>query len=78
MGVLKNEMNNNMFAELGAGVFLFEEFTDMGISGALGYHLKINENIILPVKVRGEIIFDDATNLYVIGLNIGWAFHIGQ
>jgi hypothetical protein len=74
MALVRSMFRENFFAELGFGVYFFEEYNDPGLSAALGYIFKINEKLSIPLKFRTGIIFDKDANLYPLGISAGLAY----
>lgn len=74
MAQVRSAFRENFFAELGFGVYFFEEYNDPGFSAAIGYQLRINEKLSVPLKFRTGIIFDTDANLYPVGISAGLAF----
>ena len=74
MGMARNDVGTNLFTEFGLGLYMFDGYTDMGITGSLGYEININQQMSVPVKFRAAMVFDDAANMSVFGISIGFTY----
>ena len=74
MAMGRYELSNKLYADLGLGMIFFEDWTDIGLSGALGYRIKVNEKLTIPVKFRAGIVLDNDANLIPIGISIGLSY----
>ena len=74
MAVGRYEFTDKMFADLGLGMIFFEDFTDYGLSGALGYRIQVNEKLAIPVKFKAGIVLDNDANLIPLGISIGLSY----
>ncbi len=72
--VIRYEWRIHLFAEIGPGAYFFSEFTDFGVTAAVGYRIDWGKKITLPVKFRTGIVFDEDTKLYPVDLSFGVAY----
>ena len=72
MALVRAQINKNMFAEIGPGVFIISDWVSPGLMASLGYRIQINEKIAVPIKLRTEFVAGD--NLFVVGLNGGISY----
>ncbi len=63
-------LNTAFDLDLGAGLVMFEDFTDFSLSGALAHQVPLSEGLYLPISVRGGIILEDPM-IVPIGVCIG-------
>lgn len=71
-------VGEKLFAEFGAGIYMFGDFTDFGLTGGLGYRIQIGDNLYVPIKLRIGVVLDKDTNLLPIGLSAGIGYTLGQ
>lgn len=65
-----------LFLEAGAGVYLFEDFTDPTVAFGLGYLIDIPGPLSIPLKARADIILDSDATLVPLGLSAGLRFNL--
>jgi len=69
-GIIRYPLNEALDLDLGAGLVMFEDFTDFGLSAALTHQVPLSEGLYLPISVRGDIILDDPI-IIPIGICVG-------
>lgn len=79
MGVVRREITPFIFTEASVGFyrFIYGEFTDLAVGGAVGGKIPITDALSIPVKLRATSVFDDAATMVPIGFSIGLAYEIG-
>ena len=77
MGVARTDFTSFVFGEVAVGYYLFDGFTDMAASAALGGHIPLSGPWTIPVKLRATTILDTDANMTPIGLSIGVAYDTG-
>ena len=73
MGVARIQAPTGLFAEFGAGGFLFGDWTDFGIATAVGYRIQATPKITVPIKLRAAYIMDADASLLPVGISAGVA-----
>ncbi len=74
MAIGRYEFNDKLYADVGLGMIYFEDWTDIGLSGALGYRFRANEKLAVPVKFKAGLVLDNDANLIPLGITIGLAY----
>ena len=74
MALARTDIGTKLFTEFGLGLYMFDGFTDLGITGSLGYEIEINEQLSVPLKLRTTMVFHGKANLAVLGMSIGLAY----
>jgi hypothetical protein len=57
--VARRQLNRFLAIDAGAAAYLFEDFTDMGLSGALVFKIPLGARLSAPVHLRTDVLFDD-------------------
>jgi hypothetical protein len=76
MAIVRTDITNNLFIDLGIGAFMFGDWTDFGMQAAVGYRIMLGEKLYIPVKLRTQIVLDEDANLYPVGLNFGVGYSL--
>jgi hypothetical protein len=65
------DLGGNFFVDFGGGAYFFSGgYTNIGITGALGYMIKVSDKLSVPIKVRSTVILEDPM-LIPIGVSAG-------
>lgn len=72
MVLLRTQLKNNLFAEVGPGAFIISDWVSPGVMASLGYKIQLNEKLSVPIKVRSEFVAGD--NFFVLGVNGGISY----
>jgi hypothetical protein len=57
--VARRQVGRFVSVDAGAAAYLFEDFTDLGLSGALVFMIPIGSRLSAPIHLRADAIFDD-------------------
>jgi hypothetical protein len=72
MGLLRSKVGAFGFAEVGPGLFFISDWVSPGLMASLGYNLRLNENLKIPLKFRVEYVAGDG--FIALGLSGGVSF----
>jgi hypothetical protein len=70
-GVARWSLRSQWRADLGAAAYVFDDFTDYGINGSIGYFVRLGEQWELPIQVRLDYIMDSTTPVIPMSVTIG-------
>ena len=65
---------SGFFADLGAGAYLFEDWTAWGLTAALGRQFALTPQLSVPVKLRTSVVLDADAPMLPLGLSAGLAY----
>jgi hypothetical protein len=71
--VARRPLGSAVELDLGAAAYMFEDFTDMGVSAALVFRFPIAGKITLPLQLRTDLVFDEQM-IIGSGATLGLAF----
>jgi len=69
-GVARRQLAGPVAVDLGAAFYLFEDFVDLGVSGALAFRIPAGR-VTLPLHFRTDIVLDEAANIVGPSITIG-------
>lgn len=74
MALVRSDITNKLFVDVGIGSYFFSEFKDFGMMASVGYKFELGEKLYIPLKFRAELVFDEDANLFPVGINIGLGY----
>lgn len=74
MALVRANIKDNIYVEVGPGAFLFGDWVNLGAMAAAGYSIEISENLSVPIKIRTELLMDRDASSIVVGLNAGISY----
>ncbi|MGH7520304.1 MAG: hypothetical protein ACREMI_03400 [Gemmatimonadales bacterium] len=57
--VARRPLSSAVSLDLGAAAYMFEDFTDMGVSAALTFRFPVAGKFSIPLQVRTDLVFDE-------------------
>jgi hypothetical protein len=79
MGLLRLPLGERaLFMDVGAGAYLFEDFTDLALTVAVGRAFGLSQRLRVPVKFRADVLFDEDAMMIPFGLTVGLTYDLSQ
>jgi hypothetical protein len=72
--VVRAGLGRRMAVDGGAAAYIFPGGTDYGVNAALGYFIPVGRQLSLPIKVRGDLVFDPSTTLASVLMLVGLSY----
>jgi hypothetical protein len=73
--VARRPLNAHVSFDVGAAAYMFGDFTDVGLSGALVFNFPVGGKVSLPLHLRTDLVFDDQLIVgsgATLGLALKW------
>ena len=74
-GVARRPFNANVALDLGGAAYMFDGYTNMGLSAAIVFSFPIAGKVSIPLHLRTDLVFDDELMIgsgATLGIGVKW------
>jgi hypothetical protein len=77
MGLVRLQAKK-LFVDFGAGVYMFDDFTDPAIVSTVGYRIPLSSSLGLPIKFNWGLVFDADGRLLPLSITAGLSYRFDK